>query len=249
MIASGADVNILVLDNEVYSNTGGQTSKATPASAIAKFAASGKYAAKKDLGKMAMTYNHVYVAQIASGANQMQTIKAFEEAEKFPGPSLIIAYTPCITHGLFGGMKESIKEAKEAVSSGYWSLYRYNPTLLEKGKNPMTLDYKKPDFSTMAEFMRKQVRFSSLENTNPLMAKDLFEKTVHDAKNRFYSYALMSGELEKIKAKLAPELASNTPEKEQKEKRVKKERPVDLEAQERRAKRREERAKRRKEQE
>ncbi|GEK36723.1 pyruvate:ferredoxin (flavodoxin) oxidoreductase [Enterococcus thailandicus] len=249
VIASGADVNILVLDNEVYSNTGGQTSKATPASAIAKFAASGKYAAKKDLGKMAMTYNHVYVAQIASGANQMQTIKAFEEAEKFPGPSLIIAYTPCITHGLFGGMKESIKEAKEAVSSGYWSLYRYNPTLLEKGKNPMTLDYKKPDFSTMAEFMRKQVRFSSLENTNPLMAKDLFEKTVHDAKNRFYSYASMSGELEKIKAKLEPEPASNTPEKEQKEKRVKKERPVDLEAQERRAKRREERAKRRKEQE
>lgn len=249
VIASGADVNILVLDNEVYSNTGGQTSKATPASAIAKFAASGKYAAKKDLGKMAMTYNHVYVAQIASGANQMQTIKAFEEAEKFPGPSLIIAYTPCITHGLFGGMKESIKEAKEAVSSGYWSLYRYNPTLLEKGKNPMTLDYKKPDFSTMAEFMRKQVRFSSLENTNPLMAKDLFEKTIHDAKNRFYSYALMSGELEKIKAKLEPESVSNTPEKAQKEKRVKKERPVDLEAQERRAKRREERAKRRKEQE
>lgn len=142
VLASGADVNILVLDNEVYSNTGGQTSKATPASAIAKFSASGKYASKKDLGMMAMTYGNVYVAQIASGANQMQTIKAFEEAEKYPGPSLIIAYTPCITHGLFGGMKESLKEAKEAVSSGYWSLYRYNPTMVEKNKNPMTLDYK-----------------------------------------------------------------------------------------------------------
>ena len=113
------------MDNEVYSNTGGQVSKATPASAIAKFSANGKYASKKDLGMMAMTYGNVYVAQIASGANQMQTIKAFEEAEKFPGPSLIIAYTPCIAHGLLGGMKESIKEAKEAVASGYWSLYRY----------------------------------------------------------------------------------------------------------------------------
>ncbi len=142
VLASGADVNILVLDNEVYSNTGGQTSKATPASAIAKFSASGKYASKKDLGMMAMTYGNVYVAQIASGANQMQTIKAFEEAEKYPGPSLIIAYTPCITHGLLGGMKESLKEAKEAVSSGYWSLYRYNPAMVEKNKNPMTLDYK-----------------------------------------------------------------------------------------------------------
>ncbi|MGX7172501.1 pyruvate:ferredoxin (flavodoxin) oxidoreductase [Enterococcus ratti] len=206
VLASGADINILVMDNEVYSNTGGQTSKATPTSAIAKFSASGKYASKKDLGMMAITYGNVYVAQIASGANQMQTIKAFEEAEKYPGPSLIIAYTPCITHGLFGGMKESIKEAQEAVSSGYWSLYRYHPELAEKNKVPMSLDYKKPDFSTMPDFMRKQVRFSSLENTNPQMAEKLFKKTVHDAKTRFYKYALLAGQLDKIKAKLEPKL-------------------------------------------
>ncbi|NSS17942.1 pyruvate:ferredoxin (flavodoxin) oxidoreductase, partial [Enterococcus faecalis] len=182
VLASGADVNMLVLDNEVYSNTGGQTSKATPASAIAKFAASGKYASKKDLGMMAMTYENVYVAQIASGANQMQTIKAFEEAEKFPGPSIIIAYTPCITHGLAGGMSQTLKEAKDAVHSGYWSLYRYNPLLREKGKEPMTLDFKKPDFSLMKEFMRQQVRFASLESSQPDTAELLFNKTINDAK-------------------------------------------------------------------
>lgn len=240
VLASGADVNILVLDNEVYSNTGGQTSKATPASAIAKFSASGKYASKKDLGMMAMTYGNVYVAQIASGANQMQTIKAFEEAEKYPGPSLIIAYTPCITHGLLGGMKESLKEAKEAVSSGYWSLYRYNPTMVEKNKNPMTLDYKKPDFSAMPDFMRKQVRFSSLDNANPNLAKALFEKTVHDAKTRFYNYAALTGELEKIKKRLEPEESIDVPVKTRKEK------TTDLEAEERRAARRAARAERRK---
>ncbi|MDB7387662.1 pyruvate:ferredoxin (flavodoxin) oxidoreductase, partial [Enterococcus faecium] len=240
VLASGADVNILVLDNEVYSNTGGQTSKATPASAIAKFSASGKYASKKDLGMMAMTYGNVYVAQIASGANQMQTIKAFEEAEKYPGPSLIIAYTPCITHGLLGGMKESLKEAKEAVSSGYWSLYRYNPTMVEKNKKPMTLDYKKPDFSTMPDFMRKQVRFSSLENANPNLAKALFEKTVQDAKKRFYNYAALSGELEKIKKRLEPEESIDVVVKTRKEK------TTDLEAEERRAARRAARAERRK---
>ena len=243
VLASGADVNILVLDNEVYSNTGGQVSKATPASAIAKFAASGKYASKKDLGMMAMTYGNVYVAQIASGANQMQTIKAFEEAEKFPGPSLIIAYTPCITHGLFGGMKESIKEAKEAVSSGYWSLYRYNPELIEKNKLPMTLDYKKPDFSTMPDFMRKQVRFSSLENAHPQLAEKLFEKTVHDAKTRFYNYASLTDQLDKIKAKIETAEEKETLEKPLREKREKK---SDPEAEARRAARRAERAARRK---
>ncbi|NJE63010.1 pyruvate:ferredoxin (flavodoxin) oxidoreductase [Enterococcus durans] len=243
VLASGADVNILVLDNEVYSNTGGQVSKATPASAIAKFAASGKYVSKKDLGMMAMTYGNVYVAQIASGANQMQTIKAFEEAEKFPGPSLIIAYTPCITHGLFGGMKESIKEAKEAVSSGYWSLYRYNPELIEKNKVPMTLDYKKPDFSTMPDFMRKQVRFSSLENAHPQLAEKLFEKTVHDAKTRFYNYASLTGQLDKIKAKIETAEEKETLEKPLREKREKK---SDPEAEARRAARRAERAARRK---
>ncbi|MDR3152567.1 MAG: pyruvate:ferredoxin (flavodoxin) oxidoreductase, partial [Bifidobacteriaceae bacterium] len=160
VIASGEDVNILVMDNEVYSNTGGQASKATPTAAIAKFAAAGKTQGKKDLGAMAMTYGGVYVAQIASGANAQQTIKAFKEAEAYQGPSLIIAYTPCINHGLKGGMFMSLDEAKEAVESGYWSLYRYNPDNAELSKPAMTLDYKKPDFSIMKDFMLKQNRFS-----------------------------------------------------------------------------------------
>ena len=209
VLASGADVNILVLDNEVYSNTGGQVSKATPTSAIAKFAASGKFVSKKDLGMMAMTYGHVYVAQIASGANQMQTIKAFEEAERFPGPSIIIAYTPCITHGLAGGMRQSLKEAQEAVASGYWSLYRYNPLLAEKGKQPMTLDFKKPAFDQMPAFMQTQVRFASLQSANPNAAQALFEKTVSDAKTRFYNYARLAGQEEKIRAKLEKNVSTD----------------------------------------
>ncbi|RXA71995.1 pyruvate:ferredoxin (flavodoxin) oxidoreductase [Enterococcus casseliflavus] len=208
VLASGADVNILVLDNEVYSNTGGQVSKATPTSAIAKFAASGKFVSKKDLGMMAMTYGHVYVAQIASGANQMQTIKAFEEAERFPGPSIIIAYTPCITHGLAGGMRQSLKEAQEAVASGYWSLYRYNPLLAEKGKQPITLDFKKPAFDQMPAFMQTQVRFASLQSANPNAAQALFEKTVLDAKTRFYNYARLAGQEEKIRAKLEKKVST-----------------------------------------
>lgn len=210
VLASGADVNILVLDNEVYSNTGGQVSKATPTSAIAKFAASGKFVSKKDLGMMAMTYGHVYVAQIASGANQMQTIKAFEEAERFPGPSIIIAYTPCITHGLAGGIRQSLKEAQEAVASGYWSLYRYNPLLAENGKQPMTLDFKKPAFDQMPAFMQTQVRFASLQSANPNAAQALFEKTVSDAKTRFYNYARLAGQEEKIRAKLEKNVSTDT---------------------------------------
>lgn len=202
VIATGADVNILVLDNEVYSNTGGQTSKATPASAIAKFSASGKYVGKKDLGMMAMSYGNVYVAQIASGANQMQTIKAFEEAEKFPGPSVIIAYTPCINHGLKGGQTMSLKEADDAVKSGYWSLYRYNPLLEEAGKVPMTLDFKKPDFSLMPDFMRTQVRFSALERNYPAEAQALFAKNVADARRRFFAYARLTGQEEKIRSRI-----------------------------------------------
>ncbi|MBZ3639841.1 pyruvate:ferredoxin (flavodoxin) oxidoreductase [Enterococcus casseliflavus] len=209
VLASGADVNILVLDNEVYSNTGGQVSKATPTSAIAKFAASGKFVSKKDLGMMAMTYGHVYVAQIASGANQMQTIKAFEEAERFPGPSIIIAYTPCITHGLAGGMRQSLKEAQEAVASGYWSLYRYNPLLTENGKQTMTLDFKKPAFDQMPAFMQTQVRFASLQSANPNAAQALFEKTVSDAKTRFYNYARLAGQEEKIRAKLEKKVSTD----------------------------------------
>ncbi|MFC4771630.1 pyruvate:ferredoxin (flavodoxin) oxidoreductase [Enterococcus hermanniensis] len=243
ILASGADVNILVMDNEVYSNTGGQTSKATPASAIAKFSAGGKYQSKKDLGMMAMTYGNVYVAQIASGANQMQTIKALEEAEKFPGPSLIIAYTPCINHGLRGGMSQTLREAKEAVESGYWSLYRYNPAQREKGKNPMTLDYKKPDFSEMIGFMKQQNRFSALERIQPDDAQRLYQKTVNDAETRFYNYARLAGQEEKIRAKLSGETA--TVEKTAVAVKPKREKNIDPEAEARRAARRAARAEKR----
>ena len=185
-----------------HSNTGGQASKSTPRAAIAKFAAAGRKTRKKDLGMMVMHYGDVYVAQIASGANQMQTIRAFEEAEKFPGPSIIIAYTPCIAHGLVGGMRQSIKEAQEAVHSGYWSLYRYNPLLREKGKRPMSLDFKKPEFSKLPDFLRTQTRFSSLEKNYPAEAIQLFAKTTQDAQTRFYNYARLSGDEEKIRAKI-----------------------------------------------
>lgn len=244
ILASGADVNILVMDNEVYSNTGGQTSKATPASAIAKFSAGGKYQSKKDLGMMAMTYGNVYVAQIASGANQMQTIKALEEAEKFPGPSLVIAYTPCINHGLRGGMSKTLQEAKDAVNSGYWSLYRYNPLQREKGKNPMTLDYKKPNFDEMIGFMKQQTRFSALERIQPEDAQRLYQKTVNDAQTRFYNYARLAGQEEKIRAKLAGTKLENTDEAVNV--KLKRERKVDPEAEARRAARRAARAEKRK---
>lgn len=200
IIASGEDVNILVMDNEVYSNTGGQKSKATPTSAVAKFASDGKRGAKKDLGVIAMSYGHVYVAQIASGANQVQTIRAIEEAEKFPGPSLIIAYTPCIAHGISGGI--TLQQTKEAVETGYWSLYRYNPLLAEKGKNPMTLDFKKPNFAGMKEFMKSETRFSTLSGIAPDIAEELYELTVENAKSRFYRYARIAGQEEKIREKL-----------------------------------------------
>lgn len=200
IIASGEDVNILVMDNEVYSNTGGQKSKATPTAAVAKFAADGKRGSKKDLGVIAMSYGHVYVAQISSSANQMQTIKAIEEAEKFPGPSLIIGYTPCIEHGISGGI--TIQQAKDAVESGYWSLYRYNPLLSEKGKNPMTLDFKKPDFNRMKEFMKTETRFSTLMRVDPEVAESLYDETVQQAKSRFYRYARIAGQEEKIREKL-----------------------------------------------
>lgn len=240
VLASGADVNILVLDNEVYSNTGGQVSKATPTSAIAKFAASGKYVSKKDLGAMAMTYGNVYVAQIASGANAMQTIKAFQEAENFAGPSIIIAYTPCITHGLRGGLGQSLTEAKQAINSGYWSLYRFNPMLRETGGNPMTLDFKRPNFDEMPAFMRNQVRFSSLERTHPEVAEKLFAKTVEDAKTRFFHYANMSGDAEKILARMEKSKGAGT-EKAEVSVREKRERKADPEAEARRLKRRAER--------
>lgn len=174
------------MDNEVYANTGGQVSKGTPASAIAQFASGGKVAAKKDLGFMAMTYGNVYVAQIASGANMMQTIKAFDEAEKHKGPSLIIAYTPCITHGNYEGMSKVLDEAKAAVNSGYWQLYRYNPALEEVGKNPLTLDFKRPDFGQVRELLVKQSRFANLMKVNAEQAELLYAKAAADAKKNSY---------------------------------------------------------------
>ncbi len=201
VISSGADVNILVMDNEVYANTGGQVSKATPASAIAQFASAGKVAAKKDLGAMAMTYGNVYVAQIASGANMMQTIKAFDEAEKHKGPSLIIAYTPCISHGLYEGMSKVLDEAKQAVNSGYWQLYRYNPELEEIGKNPFTLDFKRPDFTQIHDLLLKQARFGNLKRVNIDHAEQLYDKAMADSRKRFLRYARMSGDYDKFIAK------------------------------------------------
>lgn len=201
VIASGADVNILVMDNEVYANTGGQMSKATPASAVAQFAQGGKHSAKKDLGFMEMTYGNVYVAQIASGANMMQTIRALDEAEKHKGPSLIIAYTPCISHGLCGGMSHALNEAKEAVESGYWQLYRYNPELETTGKNPFLLDFKQPDFSKIHDFLMKQSRFSNLKKVNAAHAEALYAKTAADARTKFLRYARLSGDAEKFLAK------------------------------------------------
>ncbi|MGT2801001.1 pyruvate:ferredoxin (flavodoxin) oxidoreductase [Streptococcus marmotae] len=196
VLASGADVNILVLDNEVYSNTGGHVSKGTPTSAIARFSSSGNRGRKKDLGMMAMTYGNVYVAQVANGANPIQVIKAFEEAENYPGPSIIIAYVPCIAHGLEFGMKKTLEEAKEAVESGYWSLYRYNPILAEQDKNPMILDFKRPKFDRMLDFMLKQERFSSLRRVNPSEADKLFQQTIGHARRRFKNYATLSGDYE-----------------------------------------------------
>ncbi|MGK0550719.1 pyruvate:ferredoxin (flavodoxin) oxidoreductase [Enterococcus faecalis] len=193
VLASGADVNIFVMDNEVYANTGGQTSKATPAAAIAKFSAGGKQTTKKDLGMMAITYGNVYVAQVALGANSMQTIKAIAEAESYPGPSIIIGYTPCINHGVKGGMSTTLALAKEAVESGYWQLYRYNPLLIEKGKDPMTIDYKKADFEKMRSFLEKQTRFSALHTikSNQAAVEELLNKTQTDAQERTQSYAKM----------------------------------------------------------
>lgn len=234
VIASGADVNILVMDNEVYANTGGQVSKGTPASAIAQFASGGKVAAKKDLGFMAMTYGNVYVAQIASGANMMQTIKAFDEAEKHKGPSLIIAYTPCITHGNYEGMSKVLDEAKAAVNSGYWQLYRYNPALEEVGKNPLTLDFKRPDFGQVRELLVKQSRFANLMKVNAEQAELLYAKAAADAKKKFLRYARMSGDYEKFIAREA-KASDKKAAQPVREKRERKERPVDPEREARRA--------------
>ncbi|MCD7977572.1 MAG: pyruvate:ferredoxin (flavodoxin) oxidoreductase [Tannerellaceae bacterium] len=188
VIASGKNVNILVLDTEVYSNTGGQSSKATPVGAIAKFAASGKRIRKKDLGLIASTYGYVYVAQIAMGADQAQTLKAIREAEAYDGPSVIIAYSPCINHGIRQGMGKSQQEQADAVACGYWHLWRYNPVLEEEGKNPFTLDSKEPDWSKFQDFLKGEVRYSSLMKQYPAEAAELFAAAQENAKWRYNNY-------------------------------------------------------------
>jgi len=188
VLASGEDINVLVFDTEVYSNTGGQSSKSTPTAAIAKFAAAGKQTKKKDLGMMAMSYGYVYVAQISMGANQNQTLKAISEAEAYKGPSLVIAYAPCINHGLRVGMGCSQLEAKKAVESGYWALYRFNPDVADAGKNPFTLDSKEPNWDSFNDFLLGEVRYSSLQKSNPELAEGLFAKTKLDAQKRLDSY-------------------------------------------------------------
>ncbi len=188
VIASGENVNILVLDTEVYSNTGGQASKSTPVGAVAKFAASGKKIRKKDLGMMAMTYGYVYVAQVAMGANQSQFLRAVREAEAYPGPSVIIAYAPCINHGIRAGMSQTQHQEKLAVESGYWHLYRYNPQLEEEGKNPFILDSKEPKWDQFQGFLKSEVRYTSLQKAFPAEAAELFAAAQTNAKWRYDSY-------------------------------------------------------------
>lgn len=188
VLASGEDVNVLVMDTEVYSNTGGQSSKSTPVGAVAKFAASGKKIRKKDLGTMMMSYGYVYVAQVAMGANQAQYLKALKEAEAYPGPSIIIAYSPCINHGLRASMGRSQAEEKKAVEAGYWHLYRYNPLLEAEGKNPFQLDSKEPDWSKFQEFLNGEVRYTALKKSFPEAAAELFAAAEENAKWRYASY-------------------------------------------------------------
>ncbi|HDY74898.1 MAG TPA: pyruvate:ferredoxin (flavodoxin) oxidoreductase, partial [Candidatus Marinimicrobia bacterium] len=195
VLASGKNVNILVLDTEVYSNTGGQASKATPWGAIAKFAASGKGIGKKDLGMIAITYGNVYVAKVAMGSNDTQTVKAFMEAEAYDGPSIIIAYSHCIAHGY--DMAKGMQQQKIAVETGHWMLYRYNPDLKEKGKQPLQLDSKEPT-RHIEEFMYNENRFNMLKRTMPERAAELLKNAERDAKAQYDYYSkLASIKLEK----------------------------------------------------
>ena len=184
VIASGENINILVLDTEVYSNTGGQASKSSQTGQVAQFAAAGKVTKKKDLAQIAMAYGYVYVAQIAMGANYQQALKAIAEAEAYDGPSLIIAYAPCINHGLRAGMGQSMAEMKNAVEAGYLHLFRYNPSLSADGQNPFQLDSKAPSQS-YRDFIMKEVRYSSLELSFPERAKTLFATAEENAKKKY----------------------------------------------------------------
>ncbi len=192
VLASGEDVNILILDTEVYSNTGGQASKSTPEAAVAQFAATGKRTKKKDIGMMAMSYGYIYVAQVAMGYDKNQTLKAIAEAEAYKGPSLVIAYAPCINHGIRIGMGKSQLETKRAVECGYWATYRYNPALRGTAKNPFSLDSKEPT-ANFQEFLKGEVRYTSLKRSFPELADQLFAKTEQDAKERLESYKKLAG--------------------------------------------------------
>ena len=192
VLASGENINVMVVDTEVYSNTGGQSSKATPTAAVAKFASNGKEVRKKDLGLMMTSYGYVYVAQIAIGADKNQALKAIKEAEAYNGPSLVIAYAPCINHVIRQGMGVSIAEEKKAVDSGYWHLYRYNPTLKDEGKNPFSLDSKAPT-KPYREFLEGEVRYTSLKKLFPERAEALYEAAERNAKERFENYERLNG--------------------------------------------------------
>ena len=187
VLASNRDVNVFVFDTEVYSNTGGQASKATPTGAIAQFAAAGKEVRKKNLAEIAMGYGYIYVAMVAMGADYNQCVKAIAEAEAYPGPSLIIGYAPCISHGIQGGMRVSMTQEKKAVQSGYWSLFRYNPLLAEEGKNPFTMDSKAPTES-YREFIETEVRYNRLLRSNPERAEELFKRSEAEAKFRYETF-------------------------------------------------------------
>ena len=191
VLASGEDINVLVMDTEVYSNTGGQSSKATPTAAVAKFAASGKKIRKKDLGMIAATYGYVYVAQVSMGANMNQTLKAIREAESYDGPSLVIAYAPCVNHGITSGMGTSVKQEKKAVDTGYWHLYRFDPRLTDEGKNPFVLDSKEPK-EPFRDFLESEVRYTSLKRSFPEVAEELFQEAEKSAKARYESYKRMA---------------------------------------------------------
>ena len=185
VLAMGEDVNVLVVDTEVYSNTGGQASKSTPTGSVAKFAAAGKRVKKKDLGMMAMSYGYVYVAQVAMGADDSQFIKAISEAEAYHGPSIIIAYAPCINHGI--DMSNTQLEERKAVECGYWQLYRFNPDLAEQGKNPFSLDSKAPT-GNYQEFIAGEIRYASLKKSMPELAGKLFAKAEEESKQRLAGY-------------------------------------------------------------
>jgi len=192
VMAAGEDINVFVFDTEVYSNTGGQSSKATPTGSVAKFAASGKKTPKKDMGQMMMSYGYVYVASVAMGANKNQMMKAITEAEAYPGPSLILAYAPCINQGILVGMGKTQLEEDLAVKSGYWPLYRYNPLLSREGKNPFVLDSKKPDGS-LRQFLEGEIRYASLKKTFPQEAERLHATLDEWVNSRYEHFARIAG--------------------------------------------------------